>query len=254
MSWCDKLASTPTVGLRFSLNHKSSDKLLDALAPLLDSWAEGNRLKYSMEKQDSFSVTFTNDEGFTYSVDQYRFYVEFKHRWRITPRSGGAPVAKLISESKPFTELLPQAADRVIEMASAVNGARPRNLMRIGIVSSTTVALDEAPPGAIRLIKLINKPWETTTEFFDIQLTGEISKTDDFTDRCVHSLQKAEDNNPDNLMSIKLDWQRIFKEGKVSTSDVLKKYVGSARADALRYFEDFAEGSRFDEQLLNDPA
>jgi len=36
MSWCDKLASTPSVGLKFDYHFGPSSDILDVLTPILD--------------------------------------------------------------------------------------------------------------------------------------------------------------------------------------------------------------------------
>lgn len=253
MSWCDKLASTPTVGLRFATGHKSSDKILDALSPLLDSWVD-DKHNVTIERQETFTVQLSTEEGFTYAVDPNRISVDFKHRWKIKPRSGGTPTAELTTAPRPFTEILPEVASKAIEVAGLINGSRPRTLLRIGIVATTTVAQSDAPPGVLRLLSFISKPWQTSLDFFDIHIAGDLGRTDDYSDRCLHLLKKSEDDNPDDLILIKLDWQRIFSTNKITSSDVLKKYVLSAQESALAYFEDVAEGSRFDEKLISIPA
>src|SRR5262245_18091342 len=159
MSWCDKLASTPMVGLLFVLRHQSSDSILDALAPLFDSWVDGRKQRFSIEKQEPFKVEFATDDGFHYVVNQQRVTVEFRYGWRVKRQSARAPVPQLQSEPRLFTALLPRVAERAIEAANFIYGARPPSPDRIGVVSITNVAENDAPPGILRLVEFIQRPW-----------------------------------------------------------------------------------------------
>src|SRR4051812_2930659 len=90
-SWCDKLASTPTVGLKFEPHFASGDTLLNSLTPMLDPWADGEKQKFAIDQMDFFSLTLTSEDGFRYSFDQTRSVVEFRHRMQSKPVSGGPP-------------------------------------------------------------------------------------------------------------------------------------------------------------------
>ena len=98
----------------------------------------------------------------------------------------------------------------------------------------------------------MSRPWKDSLDFFDFQITAALNTTDDQYDRCIHRLTKPEEN-PDKLLTITLDWQREFRAAKPMTSEVVKKYLTSAQTRALEYFEDVAEGGRFDEQLVGNP-
>jgi hypothetical protein len=240
--------------LRFGLVHKSSDSLLDALQPLFDTWVDGRKQRFSIEKQDSFGVQFITEDGFHYTINQEAAVIEFRHRWRVRPRSGSLPVAELMSKAQPYTELLSQAAEKVLDAATLVNGSRARVLHRIGIVTNTVVGHKEVPPGIKRLISFMSKPWGGNVPQYNIEITGEIGEQHDYADRCIHSVGMGDENNPDRLITVKLDWQRVFTIVRPITMDVIKKHVATAQKSALDYFEDVAEGSRFDEEILNKSA
>jgi len=204
---------------------------------------------FTIERHESFRVQLVTDDGFQYYFDQERMFVEFKHRMRVKAQSGGPPIAELMSRPRPFTELLPEVTGRVIEAAELVNGVKPRALNRIGVVSTTSVSGPEAPPGIRRLITYLGKPWANDLEYFDFNVAGVIAKTEEFTDRCIHSLARPEDT--EQLMSIKFDWQRTFAITKFATADMLKKMAAAAGKSALAYFEDIGEGRRFDDEHIN---
>jgi hypothetical protein len=255
VSWCDKLASTPVVGLRFGVSHQSSDKLLDALQPLFDTWVEGRKQQFSIDRQTSFGIQFTTEGGFNYTVDYEGVVVDYRHRFRIKPRSGGQPVAELLSKARPYTQLLDEAIERVLEAVDLVNGPRARPIWRLGIMSTTAVVLSDAPPGIRRLVDYIGKPWGGKLAQYNFEITGLLKKENEYSDRCIHSVGMGDvENNPDNLVSIKLDWQRSYSISRPLAVDAIKKHVAAGKKAALEYFEDVAEGSRFDEAILNKSA
>src|SRR4051812_11471080 len=66
VSWCDKLASTPTVGIALDSHVAPSETLLAALAPVLDKWTDGNALNFTVDNISVFTVTITSNSGFKY--------------------------------------------------------------------------------------------------------------------------------------------------------------------------------------------
>jgi hypothetical protein len=70
MSWCDKLASTPTVG--FALTpHFAFGSLVDAFAPILDRLVDRFRNPTFVvnETAQSNAWSFTTEDGFYYGVE-----------------------------------------------------------------------------------------------------------------------------------------------------------------------------------------
>jgi hypothetical protein len=55
-------------------------------------------------------------------------------------------------------------------------------------------------------------------------------------------------------MLLNFDWQREFTTGHSITSKSLKDIMDAAETAALKYFEDVAEGRRFDEKLIREAA
>lgn len=254
MSWCDKLASTPAVGLRFALFHQSSNRLLDLLQPLFDTLVEGRKQQFSIEQQSAFAITLVTESGFGYIVDHEGVVVEFRHRWRIKPRSGSLPVPELLSSPRPYSQLLDEAVDRLLQAVEFVNGPRPRLVQRLGIVTNTSVVASDAPPGVRRLIDYFGKPWGGDLPHYNFEVTGRLDSKDDHSDRCIHAVVMGDlENNPDKLISVKLDWQRDYNIGHPIAIDAIRKRVAEGKKAALGYFENVAEGVRFDERILGKP-
>ena len=84
MSWCDKLASTPSVGVMLDNFFIPSDALLQAFAPLFNELIDEDdgHQQFSIDKRDTFSVSFGLEEGFTYGLENSKVFVAFNHRMR----------------------------------------------------------------------------------------------------------------------------------------------------------------------------
>jgi hypothetical protein len=248
LTWCDKLASTPAVGFKLNYHFASGDSILLALAPLLDKWIEDDKPTFAMNTHESFGVNFGTNDGFVYGIEPGRTFIEFRHRVKWTPTSGGPPVARLTSTALPFSELLPQVSGRLVDATSLILKNHQRQILRVGIISTTTVSDDDMPPGIARFIRYVGRPWKDGLDFYTLQVTATIDTTPDWTDRCVHIFAKLED--PEQLPALKFDWQRTFTAGRSATPDSMKEILGRAEKSAMQYFEDLAEGNRFDEDLI----
>lgn len=243
-SWCDKLASTPVMGLRFAPSFVPVDTILGALRPILDREVDGERLKFNIEQHEAFAVAFNTDSGFRYSVDQYTAAVTFNHRIRAKTASAGPPIMELISSPAPYTQLLENVAERLIELTHLLGAVKGKSIKRVGVVSQTTVQLEDAPPGIGQLFEEVGQPFGGSVDSFNVAITTILDKTDERVDRCIHTLGLPEDE--DKLVNIQLDWQRSFLEPKNISGNLLKAIVDSAKADALAYYERVAEGGLAD--------
>ena len=250
MSWCDKLASTPALGLRLEKRYAPIASLLEPLAPVISRWVdkENDRPAFTIDQQsDLFSGSLTTFDGYQYGVGPETLSVEFRHRMRFRNQSAGPPIAELLSKPAPYTEVLADVSKRLLEMTQLVTAGTPRKLLRIGIVSMTIVTEDEMPPGVRRFLRHVSKPWDASLNHYHIELTTKLPKgkrTARF-DRCTHILTKPEDT--EQLSTIRLDWQRFLPEDRILSMSSLPELVEGAKVDALAYFEDIGEGARFDE-------
>lgn len=243
-SWLDRLATTPGLGLRLEPRARPSESLLTALGPVLDKQFIGDRQGFAMEAQDSFSVQFITDDGFFYGVDPHRVWVEFRHRIRAKVQSAAPPTTEVLSKPSPFSQLMPAIAGRVVEATKLLN-EKPggRKLDRIGVIANTVVREDEAPPGFVQFIKHVSQPWSAVDEY-DIRVVGEVAHTAERRDRCVHRIQRLEGG--EGLVSIMLDWQRSYTDGRTLDVGGLPGLLDRAQKDAIEYFEELAGGGRFD--------
>ena len=244
MSWCDKLASTPPAGFLLDWHFASSNTVLEALAPNLDKLVDSNRQLFSVVRQDAFSVAFNTDDGFSYGIEPSRVSVAFFHSLRAKAVSGGPPILQMLSQPRPYTELLSDITNRLTDVMLLVPGADVRKINRVGIVTTTIVDEDEVPPGIARFIRYLGRPWPGPAESFSYQSLVHLARTDEWVDKCQHNLAKAE--KPGEPLTITFDWHRTFTSGKPINSESLTRVLRHAKEDALNYFEELGEGDRFD--------
>jgi hypothetical protein len=243
VSWCDKLASRPTVGFSFNKHFRPSSELLSAIVPVLDQLAGPITDKFSISKQETFSVELATESGFKYNIDPSRVAVEFQHRMQVKNTSGGMPTVEMLSKQEPYTIMLAEVGKRALEAAELLMGAGSnRMLERVGVVSTTIVDEADAPPGIKRGIEYLCKPWGKRVEHYAFQVVAFTDETDEWDDRCIHTISKPESD--EGFLTLQFDYQRKLKN---------KKGISSARAAltavqeaALSYFEALAQGDMFD--------
>lgn len=247
MSWCDKLASTPAVGVKLEKVFVPLATLLQPLTPIVSKWVDKDKPAFSIDQHDPFAASLTTFDGYQYIFGPEAFAVEFRHRLRFQPQSAGPPTAELLSKPLPYSELLSEVTRRFLELLQVTTAGTTRRLERIGIVTTTLVSEDEMPPGIRRFIKQLGKPWDDIPEFYNIVLSTLLPDTKRTVsyDRCIHSITKPEDG--EGLVTIRLDWQRYLDEGRTLSIAALEELIGAATKDALSYFEDIGEGERFNE-------
>jgi hypothetical protein len=251
LSWCDKLAATPTVGFRSDFHFQSIDAVLNALSPMLSTWVDGDRPTFSVERRDPFTVTVNAQDGYTYAIEPTRMSITFTHTMKMKMVSGGLPIAEMLSSPLPYTQLLPLVANKLIEMTLLVCKGTARKISRVGIVTGATLHTDDMPPGLKRFIAYVGRPWGRVSDHYSVQITSQIADDSLWSDRCVHTMIKNEDD-PEQLVRLSLDWQRSLKSAHSVTHESLTELVRQAEKSAMQYFEDVAEGSLFDEELIRE--
>ena len=159
--------------------------------------------------------------------------------------SGGLPVAELISRPQVFSSLLSDATEMLIEAVLRLPEVSRRQIQRIGIISTTTVAAEDLPPGIQRFIDYMGSPWHNMLEGFNLSVTSTLHESEHGRDRCIHAIAKSEDEEA--LLTLRFDWQRFLNKKVPVSRREMERLCFSATRDALSYFEDLAVGNAFDE-------
>jgi hypothetical protein len=246
MTWCDKLASQPTFGFAIDAHHVPASTVLERISATIDSWAiESKTLPVNIA--DPFKLEVQHDNGFTYTFEPARLSVQFNHRVRINGVSAGLPQAEVISSDRVFTQLLGDEIATLIALAQDLPNSGKRKVSRIGILTTTVVARDDAPPGIQAFLEYMDKPWVGKIERTNINVVARVNDNDDYFDRCIHTIETSEDDS--SLLVLRFDWQRLFNEGKKVPLERrnLERACENARDAALSYFEELAVGERFGE-------
>ena len=92
------------------------------------------------------------------------------------------------------------------------------------------------------LMERLRGPWEQAQQF-NFQITAQLQNSSAYTDRCIHTFTMPEE--PNQLASINLDWQRTLNSGKTINKGTLQNVINEASGAALDYFEKVGEGSLF---------
>ena len=220
--------------------------MLASLTSLLDPLVHNNqRPVFNITRQEQFSVTINLEDGYIYGVEPAKAFVSFQHLMRPKVVSGGLPVMEMSSRSMPYSELLSHVWRLLIDLTLTIPSGPRRSVTRVGVVTTTVVADDDAPPGIRRFVESIGRPWELGTEGFSVQITSVLDRKPKWVDKCIHSVARPE--QPDQMLRLSFDWQRTFESGQRLRRDSLESMSRDAQRDALAYFEDLAEGSRFNE-------
>ena len=242
-SWCDKLASIPSAGVRFNHHYIPVHRVLQSWHSILDKNSTDDVAKFTLAKSDEFSCEINCEDGYKYGFDAIRVHTAFNHRLKVKNISAGGPVVEMLSTAQPFTKLLPEVTGRLIDATLLLPEIDTRKLQRVGITSTTPVSEGDLPPGVADLIEHIGKPWNGLIAGFTLQFTAKIDEQQFWTDRCIHTLARPEVG--DDLMTIVFDFQRIFNDPRRTDRATLADAVGQTEKDAMKYFEALAEGTMF---------
>jgi hypothetical protein len=249
MTWCDKLASTPSAGFKLEPHHMGLDAALRLLGPMIDKWVERDKQLFQIVQTDPFSFDFQHHDGFTYGIAPLKLSVDFKYRMRAKHVSAGPPTVELTTAPKPYSELLPEACNKLVKIGSLLLSDHPRPINRVGVTTTTIIDIEEAPPGIARFLEYLGRPWDAESEEFNLSLIAPLATGRGYKDRCIHMLSRGQ--GTDKLLTMQFDWQRIFTTPReATTAEALTAILNDAQEAGVTYFEDIAEGNRFDEKLI----
>jgi hypothetical protein len=246
VSWCNKLASVPSVGLFLDWHFGPANTVLQDLAPmLLNGEVEHEKPTFTLAEPDPYTLFVRTRDGFNYSFEPSKVSVGFQHSTKVKHASGAPPIMEMLSKPAPYTDLLDEVIDRVLGAAAIAPANKTRKFNKIGVVSTTRVADDECPPGISRFIEYFGAPWGGKLSAYSFQIVTQLGADQQGSDRCIHTIVRTDD--PDELLTLTFDWQRSLPAGRAIVRSSMEDIVARARRSALEYFEDLAEGSRFDE-------
>jgi hypothetical protein len=221
------------------------ETILESWHSILDANASDGNPQFQISRFDDFHFEVNTEAGFKYGADASRVHVSFNHRMKLRNVSGGAPKVEMLSTPQPFTMLLPQVLSRTVEAAMLVPDIKNRQLMRVGVTTTTPVDAIDLPPGINRFLDHVGRPWKGgLTGGLSMQLTANVGGSKSWNDRCIHTILRTE--KEDEVMTVMFDFQRTFVEPKPVNREVLQEACDKVERDSLAYFEELAEGNMFD--------
>jgi hypothetical protein len=243
VSWCDKLASRPTIGLRITPSFRPADNLLSALSPLFTAQikplAQGEKATFTIDKKEAFDVIFTLQEGYRYSLGPTTLAIAHVHKIELRNASAGLPWLNFSSDEIVFTKSLEEISSRLLKCAELLDEGS-RRVTQFGLVSQTLVSYEEMPPGIVDQIENTVRPWGNAP-FFSFQIVSILDDNDQHIDRCIQTISRSEDEEV--IPTISLDWQRTLKDSRLTLRySSVKSFLDECTEKALRYFEELGEG------------
>lgn len=231
--WFDRVLAVPTIGLRFEPDFVRLTERIQNLAPL---WKELHDATPINLKWLSPSSMEARTKGWRYSVSANELVVQFSYDFLIVQSPGGLPRFQ-DAEMRTYSSLQQEAVERTTHALRLMIGEQECAIIRIGVVITAELSLEEPPPGVGALIEHIGKPWRSSGGL--IKSSGELlmalAEEQTHQDRCFHNLTFDKTSGTD--LTLKLDWQRYYKANHTLRADAAPKYISRITGDATTYFQ-----------------
>ena len=173
-----------------------------------------------------------------YKIRPDNLIVQFQYG--LTSETGPHELPALeVKEERPFGELLGQSVERLSRLLTAI-ASEEMQVVRIGVMATTTLKRDEPPPGVEAIIQHLAKPFSGPLIKCNSTLTAVIGETDSAVDRCHHIV--AFDDTQGSAIQFRLDWQRVMMSVAAHRRNAIVKLVTECEEKAIGYFESVAEG------------
>ena len=216
----------------------SAEDSLSRLRPRLREWsAAGREIQASV--LNPFQFRLDGGDGLVYVVNSDNVTVQFQYPTSMEDAPGSLPAPKFTVERAAYSELLERVVGETADLLGDL-AAGPLPLSRIGVVASISMSDDEWPPGVAAFVEHIARPWGGAVPAMNGRVTGIIKDEGGISDRCIHTFDRDADRG--GGLRLTLDWQRLYTEPIEFGPASARATIEEGTADALRYFERFAEG------------
>jgi len=237
MSWLDRVIAVPTIGVRFRPWFKSVDHYVAALEPMFEELEPNGTAEVQGQVA---SISFNTKRGLSGKVDSEDIIVNFSYRPVVKENPGAVPFLDYRGPVERYTELLENVEELMGTVCRALLKA-PRQVMRIGVVAEARLDRRSPPPGVDKFVAHLGRPWQNGLSEYNANVSAVLDRGDGAFTRCHHTtvFQEAQEND---VLQLKLDWQRVFEPKREYEAERLIQEVAAARASALDYFESFGRG------------
>jgi hypothetical protein len=237
--WLDTLVSVPTVGLQMVPTFAAYFRYAALLEPMLDEIISREpTLELGIDPKTATAFTFRTTKGWAYTVGLDAITIQFAYRTKEQPVAGGLAVPEA-PKIEPFSSLAEEAITQLARVLSHLANEKPK-VRRFGLLVNTIMKRSDAPPGVTDMIAAHSSFFGGPVIKSDATFLANMITGGDHTDRCHHSYSFDDTESPDHI-SVKLDWQRVFKTALRFPSSASEQ-LRPLKDEALKYFERFGQG------------
>ena len=246
MIWLDTLLAVPVVGIRMIPDFKELFEFQKRIGNFLDYLKKDKELEkgnIDIRPKEiwgySISVLKT---GFSFTLTPKDIIGQYSYEIKEVTRPGSLPTFEP-PETIAYSQLLEKTLTYVQVFLALIKDLKGFQFDRIGIVANVGSDKESFPPGVLRWLEHLSKPWGTLTKSESLLLANlQENNEAQYRDQC-HHVVKFDDTTPEVGVRITLDWQRVF-EIPISMSDieVLPRTLLSCKDEARKYFQNFGEG------------
>lgn len=246
MIWLDSLLAVPVVGIHMNPDFKEvfefqkhGGNFLDFLKK--DKALEMGNIEITPMEIWGYSVS-VRKTGFSFVLTPQNVTAQYIYEIKPVTHPGSLPAFEP-SETMAYTQLLEKSFNYVQHFFSPIKDLTGFQFDRIGIVANIGSDKESLPPGVVRWIEHLSKPWGALVKSESLLLAKiKENKEAKYRDQC-HHIMKFDETIPETGIQFTLDWQRVFEKPiSISETKELTVNLTSCKDEALKYFQKFGEG------------
>jgi hypothetical protein len=244
MIWLDTLLAVPAIGVRLRPDFKEIFDFQKRLGSFIDFLIREEKFeveKLEIKSQDIWGYSISVQKtGFSFTLTPKDITGQYLYEIHQTARPGGLPTLEL-PETMPYTQLFEKVFRYLQKVFTLIKDLKGFQFDRIGIVTNIGTDKESLPPGVLKWIENLSKPWGGLTKS-ESSLVAKLHENEEggYLDQCHHNI-KFDDTVPEAGIRFTLDWQRIFKKS-IFIGEGLSESLASCKDEALAYFQKFGEG------------
>jgi hypothetical protein len=239
MAWFDRVIATPIVGLQFVPDLEVHAKSRQIAAKIMMGLKEQEIDTVASELPKTWGLVIKTEPGITYRIDIEDLVADFSYTIEKELRAGELPKLS-VGKPRQYSELLPKCLKAVSDLSNMYMQHSDRGLepKRIGVVLRASMSPDENhPPGIAKILETFENPWPKGLKKIESLFLTNLTEQTDTVDRC-HYTMRLDRTAPSPQLDFVLDWQRLYKEGRVLKSiKDLQPILDDAVKSALIHFE-----------------
>lgn len=241
--WLDQTLAVPVIGILTKPWLGFATGIWMSLEKLGEKW-KGD---VNIHPNSAISVRVSRSNGIYFDLTHSSINAGFTYQLTVKSRPALFPELVGPSTVEPFNELVDRVATELRDLLEVSgDGGKSRSVIRIGCIADCRLAEDTAPPGLRKLLNHLERPWPGKLKGTEGTLLVELSNSTQTREQCHHTVSRNAYDRPNDLV-LRLDWQRMWHDGKPMRTSELITAITSVKTDAASYFQSFGEGTWGDE-------